>query len=537
MTPRPHSNRRIREAAEEIFGHRSLLPGQAEAMRALLDGHDVLLIAPTGAGKSLTYQVPGVLLDGCTVVVSPLLALQRDQVERLGEGGPEVRAGRISSLESARQKAEILDLAREGELEFLFLSPEQLADPDVRREVAALDPSLVAVDEAHCVSSWGRDFRPDYFRLGELIAELGSPRVIAMTATAAPPVQEEIVERLALRDHVAVVTGFERDNIALEVAAVGSADEQRETVLDRVRQASSAGPARGIVYCRTRRAAEEYAALLEQAGFSSGVYHGGLSRTRRETTQQAFMDDQLHVVVATSAFGMGIDKPDIRFVVHAQVPEAPDTYYQEVGRAGRDGRPATGTLVYRPEDLSLGRFFAGGVPKAESVRATIEAADRGGDSDPATVRGRTGLGSQQTKRILNLASEVERTTGATATAQAVLDRAEAIRRLQQSRVEMMRGYAETDRCRMDYLVAYFGERTDHLCGLCDNCRAGMAAQQHDDTGERFPLGARVEHAEFGPGTVTDHEDDRITVLFDDVGYRTLSRDLVEGKDLLEPSDG
>jgi ATP-dependent DNA helicase RecQ len=532
----PRANARlVREAAEEIFGHSSLLPGQAEAMRGLLDGHDVLLVAPTGAGKSLTYQVPGVLLPGCTVVVSPLLALQQDQAERLGEGGPEVRAGRISSRETAAQKAEVLRLAREEEIEFVFLSPEQLADDDLRRELAALEPSLVAVDEAHCVSSWGRDFRPDYFRLGDLVADLGQPRVIAMTATAAPPVQDEIVERLALRDHRRVVTGFERGNLALEVVRCASVEEQQRTVLELAQAGAESGP--GLVYCRTRRASEDYAALLTEAGVSTGVYHAGLAGRRREETHRAFLDGDVRVVVATSAFGMGIDKPDIRFVVHAQVPESPDTYYQEVGRAGRDGAPASATLVYRSEDLSLGRFFAGGVPKPAAVRSTLRAAPEGGDSDPASVRERTGLGPQQTKRILNLASEVERTTGRKATARAVVERAEAIRRLQQSRVEMMRGYAETDRCRMDYLVAYFGERTDALCGTCDNCRAGTAGEQHDDRDEALPLGARVRHPEFGDGAVTDHEEDRITVLFDDVGYRTLSRAVVEAQELLALAEG
>lgn len=503
-------------------------------MRGLLDGHDVLLVAPTGAGKSLTYQVPGVLLPGCTVVVSPLLALQQDQAERLGEGGPEVRAGRISSSETPKQVTEVLELARAEEIEFVFLSPEQLAHDDLRREIAALAPSLVAVDEAHCVSSWGRDFRPDYFRLGDSIADLGSPRVIAMTATAAPPVQKEIVERLSLRDHRLVVTGFERDNLVLDVVRCASEREQQGKVVELTQAGARLGP--GLAYCRTRRASEQYAAELAEAGVSTAVYHAGLSGRRRELTHRAFLDGEVHVVVATSAFGMGIDKPDIRFVVHAQVPESPDTYYQEVGRAGRDGGPARGTLVYRPEDLSLGRFFAGGVPKPDSVRSTLRAAPDGGDSDPTVVRGQTGLGPQQTKRILNLASEVER-TGRRATADSVLERAEAVRRLQQSRVEMMRSYAETGRCRMDYLVAYFGERTEGLCGLCDNCRNGLAEEQHDERGEALPLGARVRHPEFGDGTVTDHEHDRITVMFEEVGYRTLSRALVEDQGLLALADG
>ncbi len=368
MTSDPSS--RIRRTVERFFGHRSLLPGQEEAMRALLDGRDVLLVSPTGSGKSLSYQAAGVLLEGCTLVVSPLLALQQDQIHGLGAEHPELHAARLSSAETEAQKADVLEAALAGELEFLFLSPEQLANDEVRARLAELRPSLVAVDEAHCVSSWGHDFRPDYFRLGDLIAELGSPRLIAMTATAALPVREDIVERLGMRDPELVVTGFERDNIALRVKRVASEAEQEEAVLRLVAGADGSG----IVYCRTRRSAEEYADARGALGLRTAVYHAGLPKKRRDETHQAFLADELDVIVATSAFGMGIDKPDIRFVVHAQVPESPDTYYQEVGRAGRDGEPATGTLVYRSEDLSLGKFFSGGVPDPDDVGTVLTAA-------------------------------------------------------------------------------------------------------------------------------------------------------------------
>src|SRR5512139_1055069 len=398
-----HGNgRRAREAAQRYFGHRSLLPGQEETMRGLLDGHDVLLVSPTGSGKSLTYQVAGVLLEGCTLVVSPLLALQQDQIEGLLEGGPELRAARVSSAETEAQRAEALERARAGKLEFLFMSPEQLANPDVLREVAELGPSLVAVDEAHCVSAWGHDFRPDYFRLGELIEEIGSPRIIAMTATAALPVREDIVGQLGLRRPRMVVTGFERKNISLRVVRCSTPEDQRRTVLDIVQELAGELGGSGIVYCRTRRGTEEYAAALEQLGRRTTVYHAGLSQKDRNEAFDAFMDDEVEIVVATSAFGMGIDKPDIRYVVHAEVPESPDTYYQEVGRAGRDGAPATATLVYRPEDLSLGRFFSSGIPKREDVRAVLEAVAEVGGTDPRQVQQASGMGARKAGRILNL---------------------------------------------------------------------------------------------------------------------------------------
>ena len=538
-TPNPEHLERVLATAERFFGHDSLLPGQQEAMCALLEGRDVLLVSPTGSGKSLSYQVAGVLLEGCTVVVSPLLALQHDQMQGLGDEHPELHSARISSAESEGHRDDVLAKALAGELEFLFLSPEQLANPEVRGALARVSPSLVAVDEAHCVSTWGHDFRPDYHRLGELIADLGSPAIIAMTATAALPVRDDIVERLRLRDHELVVTGFERENIALDVVRVTEAGEQVQTVLERVAASDGAG----IVYCRTRRSAEEYGDALAAAGRRVAVYHAGLSKKVRAAAHEAFLSGEVDVVVATSAFGMGIDKPDIRFVVHAQVPESPDTYYQEVGRAGRDGEPASAVLVYRSEDLSLGKFFSGGVPSDEDVAKVVKASARldddvRGDARLEEVSRRSGFGPRKAGRLLNLVDEV-RDSGTESGAgkrmvAAVRDRAEAYRKLRASRVDMMRGYAETDRCRSAYLLAYFGEPAEQPCGRCDNCRSGVAG---DEVAEHsvFRLQSRVTHDEFGDGVVTDVEEDRVTVLFEDVGYRTLSLELVEEHGLLEPA--
>ncbi|HEX4977092.1 MAG TPA: RecQ family ATP-dependent DNA helicase [Nocardioides sp.] len=526
---------RVRRTAREVFGHRRLLPGQLEAVTAVLGGHDVLLVAPTGAGKSLTYQLAGVLLDGCCVVVSPLLALQQDQVDSLS-GSDGLRAARLSSAESAGRREEILDQAAADELDFVLCSPEQFANDEVRERLARVRPSLVAVDEAHCVSAWGHDFRPDYFRLGELVQELGDPRVVAMTATAALPVREDIVERLRLQDHRTVVTGFVRENLALRVRPVAGADEQRDAVVE----LAVASEGQGIVYCRTRRSAQEYADLIGEAGRTTAVYHAGLRKTGRDEAHEMFMADGVEVMVATSAFGMGIDKPDIRWVVHAEVPESPDTYYQEVGRAGRDGDPASGTLVYRSEDLSLGKFFSGGIPRRADVAAVVMALDglQPGPSRVTEVRERTGLGPRRVGRVLNLLDEVctdHDELDQKAAVDAVIARAEAYRKLRHSRVEMMRGYAETARCRSAYLVGYFGEQVEELCGICDSCEAGVAEPLVTARDGRFAVAARVEHDEFGVGTVTDVEEDRITVLFEDVGYRTLSLELVEEQDLLVPA--
>lgn len=526
----------VRRAAAEHFGHRELLPGQEDAVLALLGGRDVLLVSPTGSGKSLAYQLAGLLLDGLTVVVSPLLALQQDQVASLTAAG--LGAARLSSAESEGERAEVLEAARRGDVRFLLLSPEQLANPDVQREIAALEPRLVAVDEAHCVSSWGHDFRPDYLRLGELVSRLGAPRVIAMTATAALPTQQDIVERLALHDARIVLTGFERDNIALAVERFADADEQQARVLELV-DALSSGRGSGVVYCRTRAGAEAYADALVARGHDAACYHGGLAQRVRDDVHERFMDGAVSLVAATSAFGMGIDKPDIRFVIHADVPESPDTYWQEVGRAGRDRATARAVLAYRAEDLSLGRFFATPIPRKADVRAVVAAMASTGSDDPREVSEALDFGPRKAARIVNLvqlaraAGEVDDGAAVPQVVDAVVARAQSYRRLEESRVEMMRAYAETDRCRSAFMLGYFGAEVGDRCGICDNCVAGVAPDETQAEDAAYAVQDAVRHDEFGLGTVTDVEEDRVTVLFDDVGYRTLSTELVEERGLLE----
>ena len=523
MPSHPDLVRSVRDTARDAFGHDALLPAQADATAALLAGRDVLLVAPTGAGKSLVYQVAGLLIDGPTLVVSPLLALQQDQIDGIEASSAGVRAARISSAESEAARAEVLDAAAAGDVEFLFLAPEQLANPEVRARIARLRPSLVAVDEAHCVSAWGHDFRPDYFRLGDLLVEVGGPRVVAMTATAAPPVREDIVARLGMRDPRTIVAGFVRDNIALDVVRHVTAEDQERAVLETAADATGTG----IVYCRTRPAAERYAGELAARGRRTAVYHAGLGHRRRAAAHEAFMAGEVDVIAATSAFGMGIDKPDIRWVLHAQAPESLDTYYQEVGRSGRDGKPAAAVLFYRPEDLSLGRFFSAGVPKPADVARVVEAGDEVG-TEPRAVADHSGLGPRKAGRILNLLELVRQSHDEPDLdpVAAVVALAESHRSLEHSRVEMVRAYAETDRCRSEFLVGYFGEDLEERCGSCDNCRAGLAPEPGAVEGS-YAVQERVRHPSFGTGVVTDLEEDRVTVLFDDVGYRTLALDLAE----------
>ena len=519
----------ISETARRVFGHEQLWPGQYEAVRALLDGHDVLLVGSTGSGKSLAYQLPAVLLQGPTLVVSPLLALQADQATRLEQRGRRTSAARVSSAETPKQRREALAAAAAGELEFLFLAPEQLANDDVRAAVAALRPSLVAVDEAHCVSSWGHDFRPDYLRLGELLADLDAPRIIAMTATAAPPVRADIVERLRLHEPTVVVGGSARTNLYLGVERCLDEADQRSRVLQAA--LGTSGP--GIVYVRTRKATEAYAAELAEAGIAAAAYHAGLSKRVRDAVQEDFMAGRLEVMVATSAFGMGVDKPDIRFVVHAQAPESPDSYYQEVGRAGRDRAPALGLLYFRPEDLNLARFFTAANPDPNDVASVLTAWPPGTEPDRDGLAEQTGLGPRTLGRILNLVDETTTTAGRRPNVVEVIEHSETHRKLQESRIERMRAYAETRRCRRQFLLEYFGEQTAELCGDCDNCRAGIATDVPD--AGPFRVEQPVRHPAFGAGVVMGVEGEELTVLFDDVGYRTLSLPTVIEQELLAPA--
>jgi ATP-dependent DNA helicase RecQ len=549
--------RRLRAVARDLLGFEEFRPGQEEAMRAVLAGRDTLGVLPSGAGKTAVYQVAGELLDGPVLVVSPLIALQRDQVERLAElEGLAGRPAQLNSTLSAADQRAALDGLADGTVRYLFLAPEQLAKPEVVEAVAAARPALFVVDEAHCVSAWGHDFRPDYLRLGTIIEQLGHPPVLALTATAAPPVRAEIVEQLGMREPAVVVAGFDRPEIRLEVDHHADAVGKHQAVLDRVLAEIGEGHAPGIVYSATRKGTEEIATELTERGLRARAYHAGLRKAEREETQRAFMGDELDVVVATTAFGMGIDKPDTRFVVHAEPADSIDSYYQEIGRAGRDGEPALAVLVYRQEDLGLRRFFAAGAPAEEELQqvaglvAAAPAAGLDGGVEIKQLREETGRGATPLARDLNLLEQVSAVVldeegaahpadGAPTPADAAAaarELAEHHERVDQSRVEMMRGYAETTECRRQFLLGYFGEQLEEPCGNCDNCSAGLASARSSAGEDRdpFPPQSPVEHSEWGPGIVMRVEDDRVVVLFEEVGYKTLALAAVMANDLLRP---
>jgi ATP-dependent DNA helicase RecQ len=538
--------RELDRVARERFGIGRLRPEQRRAVEAVLGGRDVLVVLPTGAGKSAIYQVPAVLLDGPAVVVSPLLALQRDQLAGLAGSG--LPAAAVNSEQSAAERDAAWGSLAAGRPGYLFLAPEQLARDDVLAGLRRLRPALVAVDEAHCVSEWGHEFRPEYLRIGEAVERLGRPPVLALTATAAAPVRRDILRHLRMPDATVVVGGFDRPNLLLAVSRFGSDAEKRRGVLDAV--ATGDGP--GLLYVATRRDADRYAGELAGVGVTAAGYHAGLRRDDRRRVQDAFMAGEVPVVVATSAFGMGIDKPDVRFVVHASVPDSLDAYYQQIGRAGRDGAPAGAVLCYRPEDLGLQRFLTAERFDADTV-AAVAAAVRDGATSAAAVQQRLRLGRDRVARSVNLLREAgvldsqrrgragrlryrNPDVPADRAVAAAREVARRRRRVLGSRLEMLRGYAETTGCRRQYLLGYFGDELDRPCGHCDSCAAGTAADEPAGAAP-FPPETPVEHAEWGPGVVTGGDADRITVLFDSVGYKILSVPAVAEHHLLAERRG
>ena len=515
----------ILELARARLGFDELRPGQLEAAAAAVAGRDVLAVLPTGGGKSAIYELVGLLRDGPTVVLSPLIALQDDQLAHLRGAG--LAAIVLNSHQSAREHAAAL-AASCGPDAFVFLSPEQLAAAATQEALRQAKPGLFVVDEAHLISQWGHDFRTDYMRLSALADLLDVPVRMALTATASEPVRREIVRRLGLRHPVVVIGDFDRPNIELEARGVHSVDEKHRELVAAARELE--GP--GLVYAATHASSEAAHDALAGAGENVVLYHAGLGTRARREAMAAFLDGPARIVAATVAFGMGIDKPDVRWVLHVDPPPSLDAYYQEIGRAGRDGDPAHARLLHRAEDFGAAvHLTAHGVSRAAVARVAASLATGTG---VAPSRGSTAA----LVRLVDLGAAVwepggeVRWTGALDVADAVAaSEVESEREddVERTRLEMMRRYAEHTGCRRSFLLTYFGQDYPGPCGNCDNDRAAGAESA---PAEPFAVGERVTSERWGEGTVQRYDGDQLTVLFDDHGYRDLLVPLVVERRLL-----
>ncbi|WP_053334521.1 RecQ family ATP-dependent DNA helicase [Gemmatimonas phototrophica] len=352
-----------RRVLREQFGYPDFRPPQIRAVQAVLSGRDALVVLPTGGGKSLCYQVPALVRAGLTIVISPLISLMKDQVETLRRKG--VASAYINSTLSRSDVADRLAEAREGRLKLLYLSPERAEAGRMVQQLSRIGVALFAVDEAHCISEWGHDFRPSYRRIAQVREQLGNPQTVALTATATPSVREDIMRQLTLSDPAIVVAGFDRTNLTYHVVPARTPPDKDRLAIQWLHEAS--GPA--VVYAPTRKAVERLASLLVRGRIKATAYHAGLDATLRQRAQDAFMEERARVIVATSAFGMGIDKPDVRLVVHHAMPGAIESYYQEAGRAGRDGNPSTCVLLHHHTDRSTHDFF---LDSANPARRLVE---------------------------------------------------------------------------------------------------------------------------------------------------------------------
>jgi ATP-dependent DNA helicase RecQ len=549
----------MRRTMREIFGLEQMRPGQAEVIRSIIEGRDTLAVMPTGAGKSLCYQLPALHLPGTTVIVSPLISLMKDQVDKLGEAG--VEAAQVNSALKAGERRESLERIERDESEFIFTTPERLTDPAFLETLRGTEIDFIVIDEAHCISEWGHDFRPSYLALGAAIRTLGSPPVLALTATATPEVVKDIKKQLGLHGMRVFNTGIYRANLYYEVERVTNEQEKRERLARVMRETEGAG----IVYCATVKTVEALVEFFRGSGFEVRAYHGKLAASERRENQDLFMSGGLKAMFATNAFGMGIDKPDIRFVAHYQMPGSLEAYYQESGRAGRDGDDARCTLLYHLDDRRTQLFFLGGrYPKAEDLAAVRDALRTlGADTEAVPLNSVQECAPEVAKTKVRVAlsllkdakvvremrgvrfkllqrevarEEIERI------AEVCAERGEGDR----DKLERVMLYGQSAGCRWKMLHEYFGETFEQdTCGHCDNCLNPLEEQLGlEPVSETKPAssppnvtakkkkvvelneGDAVKLPKYGGGCVVSLEGDKVSVKFPGGETRTFKREFV-----------
>lgn len=546
------SGQRVRTLLRETFGLSRLRPGQAAVIDRVLAGQPTLAVMPTGAGKSLCYQLPALLLEGRTVVVSPLIALMKDQCEALRELG--IAAVQVNSAIDGEEERAAERAVADGSARIIMTTPERLADPAFLEMLLAHRVALLAVDEAHCISHWGHDFRPAFLEIGPVLKQLGRPPVLALTATATDDIARDICEQLGIPAQGVVNTSAYRPNLDLRVLPVEKEADKLAQVLKLVRSTEGSG----IVYTATVKAAQAVHEALLAAGESAGLYHGKLPAAERTAAQEAFMDGERRVMVATNAFGLGIDKADIRFVLHYQLPATLEAYYQEAGRAGRDGALSRCTLLFLRGDKAIQQFFmAGRYPGEEDALAIVQALRdtpaEGGEWTLPLLQARTGRPRSKLQVALGLLRKdkmvlqgrdgtlrLAAKAADTSRLRELTDGYGKKRDLDREALERMVFYAQTGQCRWRVLLEHLeGEAPLERCEHCDNCRRiaaheavveellrnapaePVAAPDEEPASATFARGDLVEVRRYGRGVVEEATPTQVTVAFADRSRRSF----------------